>query len=303
MRIVLVGNGWLPIPPPSWGAVEILIWDLYNLLKKKGHEVLIVNTNDMDSLIYQANNFQPDIVHLHSENYYKVLDKINALQKYVTCHHSHLQFLNSIDFHTGNYKICALSDNIKQKFINANCDPNKLLVTPNGIDHTKFQYNSFCVYPEKSICLGMIEERKKQYKYQNISSLYFAGELQCNKFMNKTNYLGQWTKEQVYSFLTIYANLVLLSESEAHSLAVSEALICGLGVVVSEAASANLDISKEWITVIPNDKLDDIAFVEQKIHENREISVKHREEIRKHSLETISWDARISIYEQMYLNK
>ena len=40
-----------------------------------------------------------------------------------------------------------------------------------------------------------------------------------------------------------------------------KALAAGLGVVVSEFATANLDLNKEFITVIPEKKISDIAFV------------------------------------------
>jgi hypothetical protein len=42
---------------------------------------------------------------------------------------------------------------------------------------------------------------------------------------------------------------VLLSDGEAHSLVIMEALAAGLGVVVSEFATANLCLAKEFITV------------------------------------------------------
>ena len=45
MKIALIGPGIMPIPPPGWGAVEILIWDYYKELTAQGHEVVIINTN------------------------------------------------------------------------------------------------------------------------------------------------------------------------------------------------------------------------------------------------------------------
>ena len=79
-----------------------------------------------------------------------------------------------------------------------------------------------------------------------------------------------------------------------------KALLAGLGVVLSESCCANLDLSKPWITVIPNDKLDDLEYIEQSIIKNREISIKYREEIRSHSLETVSWKSRINnIYKSL----
>ena len=44
MKLALVGPGIMPIPPNGWGAVEMMIWDYYNILKKHGIEVNIINT-------------------------------------------------------------------------------------------------------------------------------------------------------------------------------------------------------------------------------------------------------------------
>ena len=57
-----------------------------------------------------------------------------------------------------------------------------------------------------------------------------------------------------------------------------EALAAGLGVVVV-SGKANLDLDKEFITVIPEDKINDIDFVEDAIIKNREYSINNREEI------------------------
>jgi hypothetical protein len=58
-----------------------------------------------------------------------------------------------------------------------------------------------------------------------------------------------------------------------------EALAAGLGVVVSEWAAANLDINKNFITVIPEDKISDIDYVESEILTNRNYSINNRKEI------------------------
>ena len=74
-----------------------------------------------------------------------------------------------------------------------------------------------------------------------------------------------------------------------------EAFAAGLGVVVSEFATANLDLDKEFITVIPEDKIDDPQFVEYSIKKNREYSVAHRDEIRKYAKQ-FSWENVIKTY-------
>jgi len=293
MRIVLIGNGWLPIPPPAWGAIEILIWDMYNKFKELGHECLIVNERYEHDVLRITNNFKPDIVHLHAPRFYNIMDQINCKVKIASSQDTQETQEVFNGFVKGNFYIFAVSNDWKEKYVSYGRDPATIAITPNGVDSNLFNFIPNCLYANKSIYLGMIEERKKQYKYHDLQSLYFVGRIVCEKFKRTQNYLGEWTKQTLYLFLTTFANLVLLSSSEAHSLAVSEALMCGLGVVVSEAASANLDRTKPWITVIPDNKLDDLEYVENAITENRRISIVNRTNIRNHALETLSWNVRI----------
>ena len=51
MKVAIVGPGIMPIPPTGWGAVEILIWDQKLALEKLGHEVLVVNNNQISGII------------------------------------------------------------------------------------------------------------------------------------------------------------------------------------------------------------------------------------------------------------
>ena len=111
--------------------------------------------------------------------------------------------------------------------------------------------------------------------------------------------MGEWNKDKLYSNLSHYGNLVLLSDGEADPLVVKEALISGLGVVVSECASANLDLSKEFITVIPNDKLTNISYVNDEIMKNREISIIQRKQIREYGLKVFSWKNVINKYNEL----
>jgi hypothetical protein len=58
-----------------------------------------------------------------------------------------------------------------------------------------------------------------------------------------------------------------------------EAFSAGLGVVISQWAAANLDFEKKFITIIPEDKISDIKFIEHAIEKNRKYSIEHRDEI------------------------
>jgi hypothetical protein len=288
MRITLIGPGIMPIPPTGWGACEILIWDTKLALEKLGHQVQIINTKDARQIINEINAFRPDFVHVHYDEFIPIVPFIQYPNA-ITSHFGYLErremfngYINvANEFQRVKPNIFCLSEGI-QKVYNVMFDipKDQTWVTPNGVNIESFAYVDDPTYPDRSIYLAKIDYRKRQHMFQSIDSLWFAGNLADNRFNTSKNYLGEWSKDKLYNELTEYGNLVLLSDGEAHPLVCMEALVSGLGVVVCEWGKANLDTSKEFITVIPEDKIDDIEYVEQKIIENREYSIKHREEIR-----------------------
>ena len=62
MKISIIGPGIMPIPPKGWGAVETLIWDMYNALIALGHEVDIVNVKDPRDIIKRVVIIFSDII-------------------------------------------------------------------------------------------------------------------------------------------------------------------------------------------------------------------------------------------------
>ena len=192
--------------------------------------------------------------------------------------------------------VFCLSESIRKAYsILGGIPDEKLFVVPNGVDLSLFRNTDTPEFPDRSIYLAKIDYRKRQHKFQSIDSLFFAGNIADKRFNENHNYLGEWKKEYLHDHLTDYGNLVLLSDGEAHSLVIMEAFAAGLGVVVSEFATANLDTDKEFITVIPEDKIDDPQFVEYAIKKNREYSVAHRDEILKYAKQ-FSWENIIKTY-------
>jgi hypothetical protein len=302
MKVALIGPGIKEIPPIGWGAIESVIWD-YNInLKNLGHKVDIYNSTRLNEVIKKINSIKYDIVHIMYDDYIIIAPRINFGKILYT---SHFAYLTSYDKYKDYYNnilkvviknqkyiyINALSKEIMNVYIKEGFPKDKIKVVHNGAREDKFNYNINCIYKEKSIYLAKIEERKKQYLYQNIKGIDFVGNYHNSSFdIKKDNYLGEWNKENLYNNLTKYANLILLSDGEADPLVVKEALICGLGVVISEYASANLDLDKNYIDVIPNEKLNDINYIEEIIIKNRKISVDFREEIRTYALKKFSWN-------------
>jgi glycosyltransferase involved in cell wall biosynthesis len=305
MKITLVGPGIMSIPPAGWGAVEILIWDTRNALKKLGHEVQIVNTKDPNQIINQINAFRPDFVHVHYDEFIGVYPYIQY-PKVITSHFGYLErpemfggYANIANaFAQIKPNIFCLSDGIKNIYkILMNIPEKNLYVTPNGVNCEAFRYTENPLYSDRSIYLAKIDYRKRQHLFQSIDSLWFAGNNADSRFNTSKNYLGEWHKPTLHDQLTEYGNLVLLSDGEAHPLVCMEALSAGLGVVVTEWGKANLDQSKEFITIIPEDKVEDIDYVEEKIIENRNYSIQNRKEILEYSKE-FDW---VNIIQNYYL--
>jgi hypothetical protein len=305
MKICLVGPGIMPIPPTGWGAVEILVWDTKNALEQLGHTVQIVNTRDSNQIIAEINSFSPDFVHVHYDEFISVYPYIQY-PKAITSHFGYLErpemfggYANIANAFTKiKPNVFCLSNGIKNIYkILMNIPEEKLFVTPNGVNTSAFSYTDKPEFGNRSIYLAKIDYRKRQHMFQSIDSLWYAGNVADNRFSTNKNYLGEWDKPTLHKELTQYGNLVLLSDGEAHPLVCMEALSAGLGIVVTEWGKANLDDSKEFITIIPESKVADILYIEEKIIENRNYSIKNRKEIFEYSKE-FDW---VNIIQNYYL--
>jgi len=310
MKLVIVGPGIMPIPPTGWGAVESLIWD-YKVFLDKYHpeiETTIVNTENPNEIIATVNSISPDIVHIQYDCYAHLEPYFSCKKVLLTSHYGYLHkdrvhsddgYFSSIfnKFVVSSGLLLCLSPEIAELYRQAGVSESRLYVQPNGANDEIFRYTDTPIYPERSIYLAKIDFRKRQHVYQNIENLYFAGNCVDNQF-NTTNprYLGEWSKPQLYDSLSDYGNLVLLSDGEAHPLVCCEALICGLGLVISEYATANLDLTKPFIDVIPRDKINDVLYVSEIIEENRKKSLSMRAEIRTYGLENFSWKVAVNNY-------
>jgi hypothetical protein len=303
MRISIIGPA-LPIPPKGWGAVESLIWDMKLSLNKLGHEVQIVNVGDPYQIINMINEFRPDFVHINYDDWVGLYPYI----QYPCAVTTHFAYIERPEL-MGGYKqrvfdqftrikpnVFGLSDGINNIYNTlASISKDKLYLNPNGVMMENFRFVENPEFPDRSIYLAKVDHRKRQFLFQNIDSLWYAGNIAEDRFDTNKNYLGEWNKEQLHNDLTDYGNLVLLSDGEAHSLVLMEALASGLGIVISEFATANLDLDKEFIDVISENKINDLEYIESIITKNRQYSISHREEIFEYS-KNFGWSNMIENY-------
>lgn len=305
MKISFIGPGLLPIPPNGWGGIEHLVWDMKLSLTKLGHEIQIINVLDPKEIISQVNQFRPDFVHIQYDDWVVIYPYI----QYPCAISTHFAYIENPEM-MGPYRqrvfeqfgrikpnVFGLSQGINNVYHEELKIPkDKLFLTPNGIDVDLYKFSEIPKYPNKTICLGKIEPRKKQYFLQSINSVWFAGNLSDSRFDPSKNYLGEFPKSKIFEELTEYGNLVLISDGEVHPRVCTEALSAGLGLVISECAAANLDLSQKFITVIPENKISDIQYIENRIIENREYSVNNRTQILEYS-KNFDWK---NVYENFY---
>lgn len=314
MKIAIIGpGGTTTIPPKGWGAVEILIHDSASSLAKLGHEVTIINDSRPADMINSVNSQYFDIVHVQYDDRIDIASSINCKNIVITNHYAYLEqpriwALPGSPQHgwsnifsgiaSSGINIACLSPGIAAVYEAANVPKERIYVIKNGVRTDLFRFSNTPKYPDRSMYLAKIDYRKRQHVFQDIEGLYFAGNHTDARFNKQSDsYLGEWDKEKLYHELTEYANLVLLSDGEAHPLVCMEAMTAGLGLVLSERATANLDLNLPFIDVIKESDIFDASLVSSIIKKNRETSIQYREEIKKYA-QTFSWD---SVVKDLYI--
>jgi glycosyltransferase involved in cell wall biosynthesis len=264
MKMALVSSGYIPKPPLS-NSILTLLQEYKCYSEQNGHQVDIFNNQDVHQVIDDINNSDYDFVHLHDGSFVSDFNLTLQQEFCFTSHAGHLlksnqwdeTFKQEFQSYLDTPGIIALSPLAKQLFLDAGYS-GYLSTQVNGIDTQKIsrqeQGNG------KAICLGWIQPRKQQRllaaALEGKLAIDFVGPLDDPDFVEgvTTKHLGVWKLQEVYERLTEYSCLVLISNGELAPLVVLEAMAAGLGVVVSESASANLHI-KDFIKVLPDNIL------------------------------------------------
>ena len=304
MKFVIVAPGCSTIPPKGWGAIESIIWDYCTELMNQGHEVIIVNRSKVEDIIKECNH-HGCTVHIMYDDHISIVPRLNAPRILYTSHMAYItnpsfEHIASRYYHGIFKKVIEYQSRITLHALSKEIEDvyrkhgytGKSFVLRNGARSFRATFT-----PQKanrSVYLGKIDFRKSQCTYQTIPSIDFVGNYQDTVF-HSSHHIGEWDKLTLYDSLTDYGNLVLLSRAEADPLVVKEALMAGLGLVLSECSCANLDLSKEFITVIPDDKLNDLAYVSHQLDKNRDYSVRHRQDILDYA-KHFSWNTIIKEY-------
>ena len=300
MNIAFIGPGIMPIPPDGWGAVEMMIWDYATVLGELGHTGAIINTPDRSQIIEELKEEEFDIVHLHYDVFHDIIPEILNTISGKLIVSSHYPYINCPDMWArDNYNPIAQSYSKNKDFyifsstqndidtlVKFGADANHCWLSRLGVLPDSYQFDQNTTY-DRTLSFSQICDRKRQYLIQDFDNVDFVGRMEYGNFSNRTNYKGEMPREKLNTEITKYSNFTLLSSVENTTpLVVKEALICGLGVVVSEQVSVELDTSLDFIDVIPEDKIEDLSYVQNVLEKNKEYSVKNRNEIRNYGIKT-----------------
>lgn len=308
MRIALVGHGVMPIPPPGWGAVEILIWEYAGRLKARGVEVEIVNVahrgvvREFARLRREGKRF--DWIWCHNERAVPYLARagwLHGARLVSTCHTPMTDLHPSERFdHARPLRKAAMApyqltliEEAGLMFKTLKLDA-KVAHLPNGVDTRGFRFDPNGGN-DRALCLGAVEPRKRQRRLADLADAYglpvdFVGPTKDHiapedRIDGRPNYLGPWDRETVKERLTEYSTLVLWSASEVQALVVVEAMAAGLCVVISPESANNLDLSQPFIRVA-----DTPEGVAQGIHDMIAANAALRSAIRAHAEAEWDWD-------------
>ena len=310
LKIALIGPGIMEIPPQKWGAVEMMIWDYTQIIKALGHRVEIINTPDKDLIKFEVEHGRYDIVHLHYDVFSDIIEDLVPLCKRLIVS-SHYPFLNvpalwGRDGYGPHFKDIVQNDNFhifcsspkdRHTYIEyGHANPDNIWISQLGVRCDPYQFNEYATF-DTTLCFSQVCDRKRQWFLEDVmerlpgspfNRIDIIGRREPGKYTGKF-YKGELPRDILNQTITNYSNFVLLSEVENTTpLAVKEALICGLGVVVSEEVAVELDTSKSFIDVIPEDKInkENIPWIRDVIFKNKKHSRQIRKEIRQYGIDT-----------------
>lgn len=306
--IVLVGPGIMPIPPPGWGAVEIVLWEYYQELTKQGHEVVIVNplrTSPYDqqpntpysiALIQEINALSADIVHIHYDCLHYILPCLTCPRLYITSHYPYIgnaekyggyhEVFHAL-CHNEHHSIMAISMKDYHIFKAYALHPEKVLYTPNGSSPIS-PLDRPGLYLDKSIYVAKVEPRKKQHLYCCIPNIDFYGKCD-DTFRTLSCYKGEKEHGEMVLLMREYGSLVLLSDGESDPLVIKEALMAGIPVVTNRYSGMD---PMPFVDIIPDEQLHDMAYVAGVIEKSR---AKDRTGIREYA-SRFSWEKVVRNY-------
>jgi len=311
----MVGPAQDAIPSAGWGAVEQVIDEQSTALTALGYGVTILNSGVLlDWLRVRPKSY--DLLIVHYERWLPRAFIIRFFFKtpVVCCSHyayqqwpTHWASSYSAWFQLLIKSDCALALNpvIRNHFLAAAPSGCRVVLSPNG---SNFAPNIRAKPTRGVVVLGRVEIRKRQFEvYQQLKSsgidVSFVGDISDDRVSHaiahepefRNLFMGAWTRNEVAERLSEFSVLLLASDGEADSLALYEAQLAGLSVIITKNAIGSQFINLPWIYTVKDDLSDLKETIELAIRSNPLL----RPEIIKYSVDNYSWEERIKPIESV----
>lgn len=309
----MLGVGGQPIPPSGRGAIESVIWAYATGLRERGHVVQILNVRPGRvplalPKIVGGGGF--DWIWTHHERMVMPANFWGRVFGASVVHTSHrpITDLEGLDRNTARrirlgaragHQLSLTSELLlTNRVLNPSC---QVAHAPNGVDAAAFRVQA--AGEPKAICLGGISRRKRQWEVAKALagsgiSCDFVGPIDhededTTALASMPNYLGPWSRDELYERLSRYSALVLFSRSEAQPLVVGEAFAAGLSVVLSPGAAQNVDVAQPFVTIV-RDEREIAPALKRAIALNAEL----RPRIVAHAREAWDWGSKVAAVEE-----
>lgn len=137
MKIAQVNPGCgIPVPPPAWGAIEKIVWELTVNLRKLGHTVDIKWANEIKSEDY-------DVVMVHVANL--AIELANRGIPYIFQHHDHHAFHYGKDSSVYKQNLEAMERSVMSlvpaRYLVDYFDTDKVMYFSHGVNNDDFYPN------------------------------------------------------------------------------------------------------------------------------------------------------------------
>lgn len=309
--VIQVGHGQITIPPPGWGAVEILIDQQSKALSRLGVAVTILNSEAVIDWLRAFRGTRPDVVIVHGEQWFRravLFSRLFGARLLVCSHNPYLGFperwqecartVRQLERADGKADaIIALSPSIAEALQSRMRVSSRVFTVPNASDLSIAKRA-----PTRDVLmLGKVSPRKRQWDVATALEgvdfrIDFVGEIEDPRVLRDASrrgdlrFLGPWTREQVVQNLADYRVLLLVSEAEADALVLYEAQLAGLSVVVSPGAVGAQELDKPWVYLLDEVSQSGlIRTLRQAIQENPGM----RDSIRDFAEQEYRWDRRM----------
>jgi glycosyltransferase involved in cell wall biosynthesis len=152
MKITQVNPGCgIPIPPPSWGAIEKIVWEFHTNTLNLGHESKIKWANEVQKE-------EQDIVMVHVANL--AIELANKGIPYIFQHHDHHAYHYGKDSFVYKQNLEAMERSIVSlvpaKHLVEYFDTNKVMYFSHGVNTDEFYNNPFKTFKPENPKLLMV---------------------------------------------------------------------------------------------------------------------------------------------------